>query len=112
MAFVDTHYALALGSVPPLEDHGTTARVHSTVGRAVCEGAVAWRLKDYARAAKLLAPVRKDLWRIGGSHAQRDLFVLMLLDAAVRSGDSALAGSVRAERAALRPGGRLPARLA
>ena len=112
MAFVDAHYALALGSVPPLEEHGTTARVHSTVGRAVCDGAVAWRLKDYSRAANLLAPVRKELWRIGGSHAQRDLFVLMLLDAAVKSGNGPLAGSVRAERATLRPSSRLPAQLA
>ena len=47
MAFVDAHYAMALGSVPPLEDHGTTARVHAVVGRAVCEAAVAWRGRGY-----------------------------------------------------------------
>lgn len=112
MAFVDAHYALALGSVPPLEKHGTTARVHSTVGRAVCDGVVAWRAKDYARAADLLAPVRGDFRSLGGSHAQRDLFVLTLLDAAIRSGNAALADTVRAERAALRPGSRLPPQLA
>ena len=111
LAFVDAHYALALGSVPPLEDHGTTARVHFAVGRAVCDGAVAWRLKDYARATNLLAPVRKDLWKIGGSHAQRDLFVLLLLDSAIKSSNGSLAESVRAERAAQRPNSRLPAQL-
>jgi len=108
MAFVDAHYALALGAVPPLEDHGTTARVHSAVGRAVCDGAVAWRSKDYARAANLLAPVRKDLWKIGGSHAQRDLFVLMLLDSATRCGNLVVAREVRADRTAQRPNGSLP----
>ena len=111
MAFVDAHYALALGAVPPLENHGTTARVHATVGRAVCEGVVAWRGKDYARAAELLAPVRKDLRLLGGSHAQRDLFVLILLGSALKSGNRALAQAVLAERAALRPGGRLPPQL-
>ena len=112
MAFVDAHYAMALGSVPPLEDHGTTARVHATVGRAVCEGAVAWRGKDHARVVERLAPVRKELWRIGGSHAQRDLFVLMLLDSALKTGNRELAKTLLAERAALRPAGRLPPQLA
>jgi hypothetical protein len=111
LAFVDAHYALALGSVPPLEDHGTTARVHSAVGRAVCEGVVAWRGRDYARAAELLAPVRGNLWRIGGSHAQRDLFILILLGSALKTGNKALARAVLSERAALRPGGRLPPQL-
>jgi len=111
MAFVDAHYALALGSVPSLEEHGTTARVHSAVGRAVCEGVVAWRGRDYARAAALLGPARKDFWKLGGSHAQRDLFVLILLASALKSGNKSLADAVRAERAALRPGGRLPGQL-
>jgi hypothetical protein len=111
MAFVDAHYALALGSVPPLEDHGTTARVHSAVGRTVCEGVVAWRGQDYARAAALLGPVRKDFWKLGGSHAQRDLFVLILLASALKSGNKLLADAVRTERAALRPSGTLPGQL-
>ncbi|MEK6243211.1 MAG: tetratricopeptide repeat protein [Pseudomonadota bacterium] len=111
LAFVDAHYALALGSVPPLEDHGTTARIHSAVGRAVCEGVVAWRGKDYARAAQLLAPARKDLWKLGGSHAQRDLFILVLLASALKTGNQALARTVLAERASLRPNGRLPSQL-
>jgi tetratricopeptide (TPR) repeat protein len=111
LAFVDAHYALALGSVPPLENHGTTARVHSAVGRAVCEGVVAWRGKDYTRAAELLAPVRKDLWKLGGSHAQRDLFILILLGSSLKSGNKTLASAVLAERAALRPGGKLPPQL-
>jgi tetratricopeptide (TPR) repeat protein len=111
LAFVDAHYALALAAVPSLQQHGTTARVHGTVGRAVCEGVVAWRLQDYARAASLLAPARKELWRIGGSHAQRDLFALVLIDSAARADDKALAGALLVERARLRPGNPLPARM-
>jgi hypothetical protein len=110
MAFVDAHYALALGAVPPLEEHGTTARVHGAVGRAVCEGVVAWRARDYARAAQLLAPARAEFWKLGGSHAQRDLFTLILLRSALLTGDKTLAAKVIAERAALRPG-KLPPQL-
>jgi tetratricopeptide (TPR) repeat protein len=111
MAFVDAHYAMALGSVPPLEERGTTARVHAAVGRAACEAAVAWRRKDHARVVAQLAPVRRDLHRIGGSHAQRDLFTLVLMDAALKSGNRELLKTLRAERAALRPHGTLPPQL-
>jgi tetratricopeptide (TPR) repeat protein len=111
LAFVDAHYALALGSVPSLENNGTTGRVHAAAGRAACEAAIAWRGKDHARVVAELAPVRKDLWRIGGSHAQRDLFTLLLLDSAIKTGNPALAKTLRAERAALRPNGRLPSQL-
>ena len=113
LAFADAHYALALGSAPAAvgsaTSHGTTARVHDMIGRAVCEGVVAWRGKDYRRATELLTPVRKDLWKLGGSHAQRDLFVLILLDSALQIGDQTLARTLLTERAILRPDGRLPA---
>jgi hypothetical protein len=85
--------------------------VHDAVGRALCEAMVAWRSGDYGRAADLLAPVRGKLAAVGGSHAQRDLFVLILLDSALKSGRKTLARPVLAERARLRPRGTLPARL-
>ena len=111
LAFVDAHYALALRSVPSIAGSGTTARVHAAAGRAACAAVVAWRNQDLARVVERLAPVRKELWRLGGSHAQRDLFVLILLDSALKTGNKALARTVLAERAALRPGGKLPPQL-
>ena len=111
LAFVDAHYALALATVPSLERRGTTARVHAAAGQSLCEAMVAWRGRDHARTAELLAPVRKDLWVVGGSHAQRDLFVLILIDSALKYGNRSLAQSVAAERSALRPLGRLPSHL-
>ena len=111
MAFVDAHYALALGEVPALESRGTTGRVHGAVGRALCEAMVAWRAGDHRRVVARLAPVRKELHRVGGSHAQRDLFALLLLDSAVAAGEGALAAAIRAERATLRPRAGLPPRL-
>jgi hypothetical protein len=58
---------------------------------------------DYAGAAALLRPVRSLAHRFGGSHAQRDLIDLTLVEAALRSGDKALAVGLAAERAALKP---------
>jgi tetratricopeptide (TPR) repeat protein len=111
LAFVDAHYALATGELPRGEARGTTARVHASIGRALCEAAVAWRSRDHARVVPRLQPVLGELWRIGGSHAQRDLFTLILLDSAIRTGNPALARTLRAARAALRPNGALPPQL-
>lgn len=111
LAFVDAHYALATGELPLGEARGTTARVDVAIGRALCEAAVAWRSRDHARVVQQLAPALGELWRIGGSHAQRDLFVLMLLDSAIASGNRTVAGAARAWRAAPRPDAKLPARL-
>jgi len=38
---------------------------------------------------ELLYPVRHDLWMMGGSHAQQDLFFQMLVDAVAQTGDRA-----------------------
>jgi len=111
LAFVDAHYALALGEIPALAAQGTTGRIHSAFGRALCEAAVAWRRQDHARVLAQLEPVRKELHRIGGSHAQRDLFTLILMDAARKSGKRDLLKTLHVERAALRPNGKLPSQL-
>ena len=111
LAFVDAHYALALGEVPALYGAGRTGRLHADFGRALCEGMVAWRARDFRHAAELLAPHRAKLVQVGGSHAQRDLFVLILLDSSLRSGNRTLAQAVLSERARQRPGNVLPSRL-
>lgn len=98
LAFVDAHYALATGELPRGEARGTTARVNAAVGRALCEAAVAWRSRDHARVVRFLEPVLGELWRIGGSHAQRDLFMLLLVDAALRSGNDSLARGLLGSR--------------
>ncbi len=50
------------------------------------EAAIAFRRGEFARAVELLLPARRNLWQMGGSHAQRDLFFQLLMDAAVREG--------------------------
>ncbi len=51
----------------------------------------------------VLRPIRHRSHRFGGSHAQRDLLDLTLLESAIRSGEPSLAQAFAAERLALKP---------
>jgi tetratricopeptide (TPR) repeat protein len=46
--------------------------------------ALAYRKGEYQRVIDILMPARRNLWQMGGSHAQRDLFFQLLVDAAVK----------------------------
>jgi hypothetical protein len=56
-----------------------------------CEGLFAYAYGDYDGAWRWLALAAPRMTEIGGSHAQRDLFGQILLDAALKSGRSAAA---------------------
>ena len=58
---------------------------------------------DHAAAVDLLLPCRYEIWRIGGSHAQRDLFTQTLIAAALGAQRWPLARALLAERLALKP---------
>jgi len=119
LAFVDAHYVLATAAADGdsagadlVEDLqrcaalglGTMGRVTRDIGVPLAEAIVAYRRGDYARCVERLWPIRRALFRIGGSHAQRDLFMQMLTDAALRAGRTAMVRALLAERLALRPG--------
>ena len=79
------------------------AGLYRTVGIPIVEGLAAFHRGAYAEAVELLLPVRFDLWRIGGSHAQRDVVDWTLTEAAVRAGQRDVALSLAHERLATRP---------
>lgn len=56
------------------------------VGIPAARAMMAHACAQYDVVIDQLAPVRGQLWRVGGSHAQRDLFDQLLLDARLRSG--------------------------
>ncbi|RUX31999.1 tetratricopeptide repeat protein [Mesorhizobium sp. M7A.F.Ca.US.011.01.1.1] len=58
---------------------------------------------SYAEAVRLIRPIRSIAHRFGGSHAQRDVIDLTLIEAALRAGDGALARALTAERSMARP---------
>ncbi|MCY1226817.1 hypothetical protein D9M68_43640 [compost metagenome] len=83
--------------------NGTNAMMSRDVGLPVADALVAFDQGDYTTAIDLLTPVRLIAHRFGGSHAQRDVISLTLLEAALRGGRSNLAIALTAERAALKP---------
>jgi tetratricopeptide (TPR) repeat protein len=82
---------------------GTNGRMTWEVGLPLCRALQAFGDGDYRRAIDLLQPLRLIANRFGGSHAQRDLVHLTLLEAACRAGNQPLARALVAERCALKP---------
>ena len=78
-------------------EHGRRAEYPATLSiQAFEEG-------NYAECVRLLRPIRSYAHRFGGSHAQRDLLDLTLIEAALRGGIRPLASALARERIALRP---------
>jgi hypothetical protein len=81
------------------DNRAFTAKVGEPATRAVQQFVAG----DYATVVTLLRPIRSYAHRFGGSHAQRDLIDLTLIEAALRGGDRSFAAALAAERAAMRP---------
>ncbi len=82
---------------------GDNAGFTRDVGHPVSLAIKAFGEGDYGKTVGLLRPVRSIAYRFGGSHAQRDVIDLTLIEAAFRAGDTHLAAALAAERAAARP---------
>jgi hypothetical protein len=65
---------------------GNLGASYRSAGTALCAAILAHRRRNYTDVITHLSPVRHDLSLIGGSHAQRDLFYQLLIDAAHREG--------------------------
>lgn len=61
--------------------------VWRTVALPVAEAILAFAGGEYARCADLLRPALPHIASVGGSHAQRDLFEQLLLEALLRAGN-------------------------
>jgi tetratricopeptide (TPR) repeat protein len=73
------------------------------VGLPLARGLVAFSRGDHETCIRELLTIRQHAHRFGGSHAQRDIVHLTLLEAALRSGRTPLAQALAAERIALKP---------
>jgi hypothetical protein len=78
---------------------GDNAGFTRDVGLAVTRAFLAFGDGDYTGTIALLRPVRSIAHRFGGSHAQRDVIDLTLIEAALRSENAPLAAALVAERA-------------
>jgi len=73
------------------------------VGHAITHGVKAFGRGDYRGALESLRSIRNVANRFGGSHAQRDVIDLTIIEAAIRSGEDSLARALVNERAAVKP---------
>ena len=85
--------------------HGTDDNAAFTrdVGHPLTLAIKAFGEGSYAEAIRLIRPIRSIAHRFGGSHAQRDVVDLTLIEAALRASDGALARALTAERSTARP---------
>jgi tetratricopeptide (TPR) repeat protein len=93
--------------------HGSGINLMMTrdVGLPLCRGIRAFGQGRYNESIAWIEPVRDIAHRFGGSHAQRDVVTLTLIEAAIRSGRRELAEHYIAERTVLRSGGHWGPRL-
>jgi hypothetical protein len=117
MAFLRADRSAALASLldaqvaamARLDDNAAFTR---HVGRPVTQALIDFQQGNYPAAAQILRQVRNAAALFGGSHAQRDLLDLTLLEAARRGGNTQLCAALSAERIAARPGSPWTLRLA
>jgi hypothetical protein len=118
LVFADLHYMLALigdrreGAAARLMSRmkrdagpeGEVARIVADPGVAAAAGLAAFGEGDYGRAFSLLRAARPRMQSIGGSHAQRDVYERITVDAGIRAGHFDAAATILAERRARRAG--------
>jgi hypothetical protein len=112
--FHDMHYAWALARTQQGQRTDTfmaTLRrkadeaggVWAEVAMPLATALVAHARGDHASAADMIAATLPKLQHIGGSHAQRDIFVQAWMDAAFRSGQGSRLRAMLEERVKARP---------
>lgn len=116
-AFNDFHAAMAFAGarrsdlldslldmqMEAMESEADNAFFTRHVGHPLCLALKAFDEEDYAAALRLMRPVRNQAARFGGSHAQRDIIDLTLIESALRGGEDAQAQALVNERTFLRP---------
>ncbi len=117
MSFCDMHYVLALGAagnttavvdlLRQLQGRswsGTSdGKVLARIGVALASALAAWRDGQAEVTVDRLWEQRREIVRIGGSHAQRELFELVLMDAARACGRHTQLRAMLAERLGRQP---------
>ncbi len=109
MAFLDAHAALAYAALDDegaMDRHVDGLRALAAQGSPLVEevvlplvlGVQAFGQRNYEETIRLLEPLGEQLVRIGGSHAQREVFEDTLLQAYLRSGRCEQAAALLQER--------------
>lgn len=105
VTFADTHMALVTGAtsnfasldsrIAALDQRLADGKLSAgAVVPMICRATRAFAAGDHATCVRLLEPIAADVVRIGGSHAQREVFEDMLLVALIKSGANKRALSI------------------
>jgi tetratricopeptide (TPR) repeat protein len=116
-AFADIHCALAYAGhgdtvvlaalVEALREADRAGRLPAGPGAAaLAEGLGAFAAGNYEGAIRLVEPVAGEVIRLGGSHAQRDVFEETLIQAYLRAGRGGKAAAILRRRLDRRPSAR------
>ena len=115
LLFTEPHYTMAFGRTGQfdqaeqqlqslcalhIERDDWMGQITRDIALPVCEAITAFYRQDYARVVDLLWPMRYQFQPIGGSHAQRDIFNIFLIEAAIGMQNFALARALLTERTA------------
>jgi tetratricopeptide (TPR) repeat protein len=84
-------------------DANSARVVASKLTIPICEAIGAYAEKHFDRAVKILWPLREQWQGLGASHAQRDIFAQILIEAAIGAGHTDLARDLLADRSKLKP---------
>jgi tetratricopeptide (TPR) repeat protein len=118
LAFTDLHFMLALcldGRLASAErllesfrafaatPGNSTAATMQPAAIPVAEAMLAYQKRDYRAAIERLTASRYRWPLVGASHAQRDLFTILLIASAEKAGEWTLARALLRERMELRP---------
>ncbi len=118
LVFADLHYMLALAGdsrgdaankmiarvARSANETGDQSLVMQSPGLAAAEGLAAFGEARYDTAFQQLSAARPAFQTMGGSHAQRDVFERVTIDAALRAGQFDAAESLILERTSIRKG--------
>jgi hypothetical protein len=118
LVFADLHYMLALAGdnredaaarmmarvARDAEGHDEMALIMDNPGVAAAEGLAAFGAAQYATAFDKLRAARARFQRMGGSHAQRDVFERVTIEAGLRAGRLDATETLLRARSSMRDG--------
>ncbi len=112
LAFADLHYLIALlgaGRFSSAEalvrglidtgDTGHNGKLSAQIAAPLAAGLVAFQAGHMVEAVAFLAPLQPRISALGGSHAQRDVFQQIYLEALVRSGSPSTVTALKGRKA-------------
>ena len=120
LAFADLHYMLSLmggerdlaiqkllsrlGQTAKSQPEAEADKILSHPGLACARGLAAFAEGNYSASFIALSAARPVMQSIGGSHAQRDVFERLTIDAGIRAGQADCAEALLLQRISLRSG--------